>query len=120
MRLQQVYDKFNDRADFWWVYCREAHASDGSRPSRDVKIEQHKSFDDRKKAAASCTKGIELKLPLLVDDMENTVTDAFAGSPDRLFILSPDGTIAYRGQRGPQGFDVSEMETSLTKLINAK
>ena len=99
---------------------REAHPTDGARPSREIKIEQHKSFDDRKKAAASCTKGIKLTLPLLVDDMDNTVAEAFHGSPDRLFILSPDGTIAYRGERGPMGFNVAEMEASLTKLLAAR
>ena len=34
-------------------------------------------------------------------------------------ILSPDGTIAYRGGRGPRGFNVAEMETSLTNLLDA-
>lgn len=56
-------------------------------------------------------------MPLLIDDMENSVDEAFHGSPDRLFILSPDGTIAYRGERGPRGFDVDEMTTSLKKLL---
>ena len=79
MRLNQVYEKFRDRADFWWIYTREAHASDSSRPSRKVKIEQHKSFEDRRKAAASCTKNIKLEIPMLVDDMKDTVTDAYAG-----------------------------------------
>ena len=119
MRLNEVYENFHDRADFWWIYTREAHASDSSWPSRSVKIEQHKTFEDRKKAASSCTEGTKLAIPLLVDDMKNTVTDAYSGFPDRLFILSPDGTIAYRGEKGPRGFDVTEMKTALEKLLAA-
>ena len=51
--------------------------------------------------------------------MEDSVATAFSGHPDRLFILSPDGTIAYRGEKGPRGFDVTEMKTALEKLLAA-
>ena len=33
-RLQSLYEKHSEDADFWWVYIQEAHASDGRRPSR--------------------------------------------------------------------------------------
>jgi len=35
-----------------------------------------------------------------------------------ILILSPDGTIAYRGQRGPAGYNVPEMEAALAKLLD--
>jgi hypothetical protein len=60
---------------------------------------------------------LKLTMPLLVDDMKNTVGNAFHGHPDRLFILSPDGKIAYRGERGPRGFNVDEMTAALKKLL---
>lgn len=63
---------------------------------------------------------IDLTIPLLIDDMKNTVGDAFSGHPDRLFVLSPDGKIAYAGRRGPRGFDVAEMEEALKKLLDEK
>lgn len=56
-------------------------------------------------------------MPLLVDNMDNSVGNAFSGHPDRLFILSPDGTIAYRGDKGPRGFDVKEMSSALEQLL---
>jgi len=120
VRLQQVFEKYSDRADFWWIYVREAHPTDGTRPSREVKIAQHKSLEDRKKAASSCVKDLKLEIPQLIDDMKNTVATAYYGSPDRLFILSPDATIAYRGDKGPRGFNVTEMEESLMKLLEKK
>jgi hypothetical protein len=49
--------------------------------------------------------------------MEDSVAQAFHGHPDRLFILSPDGAIAYRGDKGPRGFNVAEMKTALEKLL---
>jgi hypothetical protein len=117
VRLQDAYDKYGDRADFYWVYVKEAHASDGPRPNRAIEIEQHKTLDDRREAAAACTVGIKLDIPMLIDDMRDTVATAFQGWPDRLFILSPDGTIAYRGEKGPSGFDVDEMRIALEEIL---
>jgi hypothetical protein len=70
-------------------------------------------------AATTCVAALELKIPVLLDDMDDSVAQAFQGFPDRLFILSPDGTIAYRGEKGPRGFNVTEMKTTLEKLLAA-
>lgn len=61
---------------------------------------------------------MNLKIPLLVDDMDNTVANAYKAWPDRLFILAADGTVAYAGARGPRGFDVAEMEAALKALLD--
>ena len=49
--------------------------------------------------------------------MKDTVAKAFSAMPDRLFILDAGGKIAYRGDRGPRGFKVDEMEQALVKLL---
>ncbi|MHC4134849.1 MAG: hypothetical protein ACYTDU_18365 [Planctomycetota bacterium] len=35
----------------------------------------------------------------------------------RLFVLGADGKTAYRGERGPRGFRVAELEKALGKLV---
>lgn len=115
--MEKTYEEYKDRADFYLIYLKEAHASDGKRPARHVDIAQHSSYEDRTKAATDCVAELKLTMPLLVDDMKNTVGDAFSGHPDRLFILSPDGKIACAGERGPRGFKVDEMTASLEKLL---
>jgi len=45
------------------------------------------------------------------------VAQTFNAMPDRLYILKSDGTIGYRGDRGPRGFDVAEMEANLKRLL---
>ena len=97
---------------------KEAHASDGPRPAKHVEIEQPTTFSRRLGVAQSCSAEIELKIPMLVDDMENSCATAFNALPDRLFILGADGKIAYRGDRGPRGFDVEEMEQALEKMTD--
>jgi hypothetical protein len=72
---------------------REAHATDSFRPA------------------------VSLKIPQLVDDMQDTVGKAYNALPDRLFIVGEDGKIAYRGERGPRGFKVAELEKALAGLL---
>lgn len=117
MSLEKTYQDYKDRVDFYLIYLKEAHASDSRRPNKNIIISQHTTLEERKKAASSCVADLKLSMPLLIDDMKNTVGDAFTGHPDRLFILSPDGTIAYRGDRGPFGFKVDEMKAALEKLL---
>ena len=56
-------------------------------------------------------------MPCLVDDMKDTVAKAYNAMPDRLFVLKADGTIGFRGDRGPRGFDVDAMEKALVKIL---
>ena len=78
---------------------------------------EHKTLEERKKVASECAKSLELNIPLLVDDMENTVANAYSANPDRLFIVNTDGKIAFAGERGPWGFDVDAMVTALKELV---
>lgn len=84
-----------------------------------MEIEQPKTFARRKEVASGCKSALKLTMRVLVDDMEDTIAKAYNAMPDRLFILSADGKVAYRGNRGPRGFDVDEMEAALKKVMAA-
>jgi len=58
-----------------------------------------------------------MTMPLLVDDINDTVARTFEAFPDRMYIIGKDGRIAYKGGRGPREFDVAEMQEELKKLI---
>jgi len=49
-------------------------------------------------------------MKILIDDMKNTAGTAYAGHPDRLFLVGKEGRIAYAGARGPRGFSPDELE----------
>ena len=122
VRLQEMYEKYSDKADFYWIYIQEAHAIDGRRPSRTVKIALHKTIDDRREAAGGCSKVSPLKAPVLLDDMEDTVAKAYSARPERFFILGANGKVIYSGGRGPFGVDLDALEKSLalhTEKANA-
>ncbi len=89
------------------MYIREAHAEDSSWPMPipgDEKVYTPKTYDDRVAIASKCRSKLEIDMPCLVDDMDNTVAKAFGAWPDRLFIVDEDGKIAVRAGRGPWGF----------------
>jgi hypothetical protein len=84
-----------------------------------VRILQPATYERRTEVAKSCSSTLNLTIPLLVDDMQNSVATAYSAWPDRLFILTPDGKVAYAGNPGPWGFRVDEMETALQRLLPA-
>lgn len=98
------------------MYIREAHPLGSSRPSP-LKIAQPTTYGERQQVALTCSAGLNLTIPLLVDDIDDTVSRSFDAMPDRMYIISKDGRIAYKGGRGPREFSVPEMQEELEKLI---
>jgi len=76
----------------------------------------HQTLDERKTVAGACTLGLNLTIPTLLDDMDNTVDRLFSGWPERLYVLSPESTVLYQGGKGPFGFNTEELEQFLAEL----
>ena len=87
-----------------------------SRPSP-LKIAQPSTYGERQQVALTCSAGLSLTIPLLVDDINDTVSQSFDAMPDRMYIINEDGRIAYKGGRGPREFSVPEMQEELKRLI---
>ena len=41
----------------------------------------------------------------------------FAGWPERIYILGPEGRVLYKGEMGPFGFHPEEAEKALQALL---
>ena len=103
------------------VYIREAHPSDGwqvgANRSEGIIFEQPATSDGRKAVAESCRLGLDISIPMLLDGMDNAVEKAYAAWPDRLYIVTADGLIGYKGEVGPGGFNPRQMERALTEIL---
>lgn len=103
------------------MYILEAHPEDGWRMAANaregIKVDQPKTYEERIKVAGECMKDLKLSIPCLVDDMQNTAQKAYAGWPDRLYVIDADGKVAYKGGPGPRGFKPDEAEAALKKLL---
>ena len=118
--MEQLYSQYQDRVEFFVVYVQEAHPTDGwqveSNISDDVLYRQHQSFEERDEAAKSCTIGLHISVPTLVEEMDNAIDEAYGAAPERLYLIGQDGRVAYRGGAGPHFFDLDELDEALQKL----
>ncbi len=81
-------------------------------------VEDPVSLAERRQVAAVCMSKLELEpIPALVDDIEDSVSAAYAAWPDRLYLVGTDGKIAFHGGRGPFGFLPDELERAIQKEL---
>jgi hypothetical protein len=94
-----------DRAEFLFIYIREAHpdsilrVSDGQKLAL-TKIAQTNNLTQRAQVAQQCTQTLMLSLPTLIDGPDNRTSAAYAGWPNRLVVVGRDGTVAYKEPPG--------------------
>jgi hypothetical protein len=102
---------------FLAVYVREAHPTDGWRVEGNdrsgISILQPTTTSDRTRVAVRCCSSLHVTMPMVVDTVDDLVGHAYSGMPDRLYIISRDGRVVYKGGRGPFGFNAGEMEQAL-------
>ena len=82
------------------------------------KVEQTDSADKRVENAEICLSALKLSVPTVIDKTDNKVNTAYAGWPDRMYVVGIDGKIAYKGGPGPGGFKPGEVEEWLKKNLN--
>lgn len=109
--------KYHDSVEFFVVYIREAHPLDGHSPlggDGNPVVEEPLTLSERSDVAKVCMTKMELApIPALLDNLDNAVEQAYAGHPDRLYLVGRDGNIAYRGGPGPGGFLPDELESAI-------
>ncbi len=115
-----MFKAYGSKADFRIVYIREAHAVDGRMPIRrpgSPQVKEHLTEGDRELAASACALGLDLSIPMLLDGMDDAVEHAYAGWPDRIYVVGVDGKIAFKGDPGPRGFRPDLAERALRNLL---
>ena len=107
--------------EFLAVYVREAHPLDGvlperqsglwlnGTPERNLFIEDPLTYEERLALARRCASEMQLGFPMLVDELDDRGNVAYAAWPERLALIDLDGTLAYLGVAGPQGYDPDEL-----------
>lgn len=112
---------YKEEAQFFLIYIREAHPSDGWQlpinEKEGVVFKDPENIDKRKEIADCCIADLKLSLPVLIDDMNDTANKSYSAWPDRIFIVDKGGKIVYRGGPGPKGFRVEELADELDKMF---
>lgn len=119
-----MYQTYKNRVTFLLIYIREAHpdsvlfvpTKDGGKKLQVVA--QTSTTAERLKNLEKCVSLLQMTMPALIDSDDNVVNRAYAGWPDRLYIVGQDGKVVYKGGPGPSGFKTSELALWLQQ--NAK
>lgn len=115
--VDALHETYGDRVNFLMVYVREAHPEDGwkmeSNEKAGVAVSQPRSFEERAEVASQFCTRLEPKMPVVVDDVNDSVGHAYSGMPARLYLIDRDGRVAYKSGRGPFGFKPAELEQAI-------
>jgi hypothetical protein len=109
--------RYADRARFLTIYIKEAHPEDewqmDSNEKENVCYPQPKTLADRVRIANDFVSRFHYGVPLLVDPIDNRANAAYAGWPERFYIVDAKGVIVYKGKPGPFGYHPEEVEAWL-------
>lgn len=105
---------------FYVVYIEEAHPTDLWQMSSNVKdgvlFPSPASTAERVETAGLCVVRLAIKIPALVDGIDNTTERLYTGWPDRLYLIDTGGRIRFKSAPGPYGFSTKELERYLGEI----
>ena len=113
--LSDLYERYLGEVEFLGVYVREAHPEDGwvlvENRRAGVAVRDPRSTEER----VACATRVGLEIPCVADRVDDEVARRYGGWPDRLYLIGPDGRIAYQSGPGPDGFVVAELEKAIER-----
>jgi len=103
------------------VYIREAHPEDGwvLQVNRDeaIVVADPTNDEERHEVAATCAFRLEIRMPVVIDTIDDHVARAYGALPDRLYLIGRGGRVAFRADEGPWGFRPEELEAAMKREV---
>ena len=115
--MTETYGKYQDHVEFFVVYVREAHPTDGWQSYSNVYgkcvVPAARELSRAWKSIPDCSLDLHLHLPVLVKETNNHIYEAYGPALERLYLIGEDRKIAYHGRAGPHFFDLYELEFAI-------
>lgn len=73
--------------------------------------------DERQGTAVACVRKLNIRIPALLDQFDDSVERNYTAWPDRLFLIDREGKVVYKSEAGPFGFSPVGLEAALRRLI---
>lgn len=113
--------RYKSSVPFFLIYIREAHPTDGKQVAQNVRdgaiLASAKTQQEKDGHADVCIRTLDIRFPTVVDKLDNKVELAYAGWPDRLYLIGADGRVIYKSAPGPAGFIPSQLESAITRTL---
>jgi len=120
VKLQQILDKFTVSLQCRYIYIMEAHPTDGWHLfdlGDEHCLPTPKTLADRSAAAQKLSKEHNIPLEsLYVDRMDNNADLAFAGWPERFYIVE-NNKIVFKGGKGPDHYHPEDVEDWMNERL---
>ena len=103
------------------VYIAEIHPTDGWQVTDNVTdgvtVLQPTTIGERQGNATACALNLAIEMPVVIDEMDNAVANAYGALPDRLYLIDRGGTIAFQGDLGPEGFRPAALAAAIDRAL---
>jgi type I thyroxine 5'-deiodinase len=104
------------------VYIQEAHPTDLWTQEANVRdgvlFASPRSNEERGETAATCVRRLGIRIPAILDGIDNKTERAYTGWPDRLYLVGRDGRIKYKSAPGPFGFSAGGLAGALQRELH--
>ncbi len=115
--LHEIWERHRDRVDFVVVYIREAHPEEGwvitMNREQDIAINDPTTNTERSEVAETCAIQLKIRMPVVVDEVDDEIARAYGALPDRLYLIGRGGRVAFQGEPGPFGFKPEAIEAAI-------
>jgi type I thyroxine 5'-deiodinase len=105
------------------VYILEAHPVDAWQDEDNqhdkISVKSPTTLAERCEVEGACATKLALRVPAIIDKLDNSTEAAYTAWPDRLYVIDRDGRVAYKSKPGPFGFKPAEVEQILERLLPA-
>jgi len=122
--INQLAENYSTRATVYLVYTSEANPVGGWEVERNkqekIAITQPTDEAGRKAMARTARESLHLTLPILVDDMKDTVTTEYSGFPNGAVVINRDGMIAGQQKWAEAGLLKRMIDEAVVKEYHAK
>jgi len=81
-------------------------------------VHDPQTIEERRKVAGRCEDALKYGIHTYVDDVDDSVNQAYAAWPTRLYLIDLEGKVAYKGGLGPFGFKPSKFKQAVENYIN--
>jgi len=103
------------------VYILEAHPVDAWQDEDNQKdkisVASPTTLAERCAVEGTCATKLAMRIPAVIDDLENSTEEAYTAWPDRLYVIDREGRVTYKSKPGPFGFKPAEVEKTLQSLL---
>ena len=119
--LHELWERYSDRVAFAVVYIREAHPEEGwvVTPNRDegIRVDDPTTDGERHDVAEACALRLKIRMPVVIDPVDDKIASAYGALPDRLYLIGRGGRVAFQGEHGPWGFKPDDLEAAIQKEL---